>query len=100
MGTPIYVGKARRGKFKDSVSIGFNRDHLQILLANMSETGWVNLIVSPQKNNPDKYSVKIDDWQPRSAYKAEERVEQERQGWQPNDSLSQRERLNIDDLPF
>jgi hypothetical protein len=87
MGTPVYVGNAKKGKWEGSIQIGFNKEHLKTLADNLSETGWVNLIVSPQRENRDKFSVKIDDWKPNSAHKADERAEQERQGFQPNDSL-------------
>ena len=100
MSTPIYVGNARKGKFENSIQLGFNREHLKVLADNLSETGWVNLIVSPQKENKDKFSVKIDDWKPNSAHKKDEQEEQERQGCQPNDSLSQVEQFNPEDLPF
>lgn len=97
MATPIYVGNAKKGKFPNSVSIGFNREHLKILADNLNDGGWINLLVSPQKNNPDKFSVKIDDWQPRSADRKEEHTEQERQGFQPDDTI---EPERSDDLPF
>jgi hypothetical protein len=84
MSEPIYVGNAKKGKFPNSVSIGFTIEHLRTLSKNINEGGWVNLLVSPQRQNPDKYSVKIDDWKPQ---RAEEHAERERQGFQPNDSL-------------
>ena len=97
MGEPIYVGNAKRGHFPNSVSIGFNMEHLKTLAHNLNEGGWVNLIVSPQKKNPDKYSVKIDDWKPENAERSEERAEQKRQGFQPNDQI---ESTKDDGLPF
>ena len=98
MATPIYVGNAKKhGKFADTISIGFNREHLKTLADNLNEGGWVNLLVSPQRANKDKFSVKIDDWQPRSADRAEEHAEAERQGFQPDEPI---EPVKNDGLPF
>ena len=29
-----------------------------------NDKGWVNLIMSPTKNDPDKYYIAVDDWKP------------------------------------
>lgn len=57
----IYVGVAKKHpKFEGSVSIGLTREHLKTLTENLDERGWVNVTVSPRKNEPEKYSVAID----------------------------------------
>jgi hypothetical protein len=75
---PIYVGNGRKGKWEGSVVIGLNKENLKTLAEHLNENGWVNIIVSPQREHPEKYSVKIDTWKPNS--NAEERAEQTRQG--------------------
>jgi hypothetical protein len=99
MSKPVYVGSAvKHPKFEGVIKMGFSKEHLKILADNLTESGWVNLLVSPQLANKEKYSIKIDDWQPKSADKADERAEKERQAFQPDDSID--EETKPDDLPF
>jgi hypothetical protein len=98
MATPIYCGRGRKhGKFKDCISMGFSEEDIKILQANVNERGYANVLISPTRENRDKYYAKIDDYQPRSEQRQEERAEQERQGFQPNDKI---EPEKSDDLPF
>jgi hypothetical protein len=92
-----YVGNAKKHtKFENTVVIGFNKDHLKILSEHLDEKGWVNILVAPQRENKDKFSVKIDDWKQRNEQRQEERSEQERQGFQPNDPIDD----DSSSLPF
>lgn len=103
MAEKIYVGSGKIVGRYGNISIGIR---VADLLPN--ERGYVNLIVA-ERREPDKYgkthSVYIDDWTPSGARDArsEERQEQTRQSFQPNDSLPNEvvpPASGIDDLPF
>ena len=98
-----YVGSGKIVGRYNNLSIGIR---VADLVAN--ERGYCNLIVA-QRREPDKYgnthSVYIDDWTPNSRrdQRTEERQEESRQGFQPDDVLpsqSQPASSGIDDLPF
>ena len=48
---PIYVGSGKKGKWEGSVVLGFKKDDLKTLAEHLNENGWVNVIVSPQREN-------------------------------------------------
>jgi hypothetical protein len=98
MATPIYIGNAKKHpKFDNAIVVGLRAEHLKTLSEHIGETGWVNILISPQRENKEKYSVKIDDFKPRNEQRQEERDEQSRQGFQPNDAI---EPEKNNDLPF
>lgn len=67
MSEKIYVGKLnqRVNKFgENEVKIGYTREHLQTLLDNLSESGWVNVVQKLGKNG-EPYQ-QIDTWKPKA----------------------------------
>jgi hypothetical protein len=65
MSEKIYVGKLsqRVNKFGDNeIKIGYTKEHLQALLDNVSESGWVNVVQKLGKNG-EPYQ-QIDTWKP------------------------------------
>ena len=68
MSEKIYVGKLsqRVNKFGDSeIKIGYTKEHLQSLLDNLSDSGWVNVVQKLGKNG-EPYQ-QIDTWKPTNA---------------------------------
>lgn len=68
MSEKIYVGKLsqRVNKFGDNeIKIGYTKEHLQSLLDNVSESGWVNVVQKLGKNG-EPYQ-QIDTWKPSNA---------------------------------
>lgn len=64
-----YCGNGKKhAKFEGSLSFGFNRDDLKKMESHLSEKGWVNVLISPTKNDPDKYYAKIDDFKPKGKH--------------------------------
>ncbi len=60
-----YVGSAKKHpKFEGAISAGLSEKDIETLRENLNERGWVNLIIGPQKENHDKYSIKIDEYKP------------------------------------
>ena len=102
MSAPTYCGNGKKHhKFDGVISVGFSAAHLKILQDNLNEQGWVNVLISPQREHPEKYSVKIDDWKPNS--RADERQEQERQSFQADDPIEQmhgHSTAKTDGMPF
>lgn len=60
------------------------------------ERGWLNIVVVHNSDSDKKPYAYINDWKPNSEAKKEERAEQERRGFQPNDKIESTK----DDLPF
>ena len=86
-----FIGRCKKiGNW--ATGIGLSKDSCVF-----DERGWLNIVVVHNADNPDKkpYAY-IDDWKPNSA-RAEEKAEQERQGFQPNDSIEPDKK---DELPF
>jgi len=95
-----YVGNGKVvGKF-DHIAIGVKYSDLV-----PNEKGWCNLIVA-KRREMDKYgnthTVYINDWTPQSGrgQQSEERREQERQNFQPNDPFPEEPSPSDRDLPF
>jgi hypothetical protein len=98
-----YVGTGKVvGRF-GNISIGIRYADL-----NPNDRGYVNLIVAERKS-PDQWgkthTVYVDDWTPNAGrdQRGEERHEQSRQNFQPNDPLppmGEPPASAIDDLPF
>jgi hypothetical protein len=66
MAEPIYAGNGKKHpKFQGCLSFGFSKEHLKILEAHLNAKGWVNVIISPQKNDKEKYYAKVDTFTPR-----------------------------------
>jgi hypothetical protein len=73
MSEKIYVGKLsqRVNKFgENEVKIGYTREHLQTLLDNVNENGWVNVVQKLGKNG-EPYQ-QIDTWKPKAAAASDE----------------------------
>jgi hypothetical protein len=65
MADAIYVGNGKpHPKFDNCISFGFTKDNLKTLEAHLNDKGWVNVIISPQKNDKEKYYAKIDTYKP------------------------------------
>jgi hypothetical protein len=83
-----YVGSGKKFGQYDQLKIGIRFADLPT----PNERGYINLIVS-QMRQPDKagntHTVYVDDWTPNAAKDAknEERAEQTRQGFQPDDDM-------------
>ena len=62
-----YLGNGKKHpKFEGCIKMGFTKENLEVMGKALNDQGWVNLIISPQRNDPDKYYAKIDDWKPKS----------------------------------
>jgi hypothetical protein len=58
-----YVGNGKKHpKFDGCISMGFTKEHLEVLKTNLNDKGWVNVIISPKRDDPEKYYAKIDDY--------------------------------------
>ena len=64
-----YCGKAKRktGRYGEFFSVTFSPADIELMLANRSETGWLNLVMNELKT-PDRrgntHTLAIDDWRP------------------------------------
>ena len=64
-----YCGKARRktGRYGEFFSVSFSPADIELMLANRSESGWLNLVMNELKT-PDRrgntHTLAIDDWRP------------------------------------
>ena len=52
----------------------------------VNEKGWANIVVSPKKDKPGEYYAYNDEYDQKN-FKGNERAEQERQSFQPNEPL-------------
>lgn len=78
MSEPVYVGGGwKHPKFEGCLKFGFKKEHLETMLKNLDEKGWVNILISPKRDDPEKYYAKLDTFE-------KKRVEEEKK----------------DDLPF
>ena len=97
----VYVGSGKIGRF-DIINIGLRFADLP----QPNERGYINLSVGNRREvgkHGETHSVWINDWKPGDA-RGEERREQTRQNFQPDDPLPDDrkpyEGSKIDDLPF
>lgn len=61
MSDNVYVGNGKKHpKWDGCISFGLTKEHLKILSDHLNDKGWVNIIISPKKDDPDKYYAKVD----------------------------------------
>lgn len=60
----IYIGKIEKKEtqYGEIIKVGINEGDIQKLTDNLSERGWVNLVI---KSKDGKSWMQVDDWKPR-----------------------------------
>jgi hypothetical protein len=51
-----FVGRTKLGKYPDQVEIGLQQNDIDLLQANLSQSGWVNIRVNKGKDSGKLYS--------------------------------------------
>jgi hypothetical protein len=96
----IFVTK-REGPYGEFFSLGLKKEEIIEQIQNLEEDdkGFVNLTMTPQKSNPNKYSVYVNAWKPGSnenSYQAPAKT----QTTQPSSPKKSAPKDEDDTLPF
>jgi len=51
-----FVGRTKLGKYPDQVEIGLQQKDIDLLQANLSQSGWVNIRINKGKDSGKLYS--------------------------------------------
>jgi|JI8StandDraft_1071087.scaffolds.fasta_scaffold605918_2 predicted transcriptional regulator len=51
-----FIGKTKDGKYPDQIEIGLQQKDIDLLQANLSEKGWVNIRINKGKDSGKLYS--------------------------------------------
>lgn len=54
-----FIGKTKDGKYPDQIEIGLQQKDIDLLQANLSEKGWVNIRINKGKDSGKLYSVVV-----------------------------------------
>lgn len=51
-----FIGKTKEGKYPDQIEIGLQQKDIDLLQANLSEKGWVNIRINKGRESGKLYS--------------------------------------------
>lgn len=54
-----FIGKTKDGKYPDQIEIGLQQKDIDLLQANLSEKGWVNIRINKGRESGKLYSEVI-----------------------------------------